>query len=481
MDEIVKEWLESYIEYNTKKAYRSGILLFLDFIGKSSEEYVKSLVKDSHAEEFEELLSRYGSVRRIVRALGKEVEKFYNTYAFKEDVERFVTYAKRQGKSSATINLYINAIRVFFRKMFLLTLSEDDWRDIRIKYKGGKVIEDEAGTPELWRAILMNMNPCYRSLFLFLLSSGCRISEALELKISDFDFDKDPPRAVIRAEYTKTNESRIVFFTNEAKEEILKWLKYRKTRKKRNGKSFEDERVWPVTDTSVRVALHNALDRARGLNSFKVYERERVISRRGKRRIEIWKRYKIHIHSARKFFRTYAVKGMNLDMVEQLMGHRGYLTEYRRHTVEELANEYKKAEPYLTIFKSSVQDIRKEMELIRIEDLDKILESVGVPIEKRLEVMKKVISRRYYIAEGEFNAQIISRGLDGLRYLDIETLKEIRIELMKLLKEGKNDRNTNNCPNQKIVDLDELESYLNSGWKFVSVLPNNKVVVEKVS
>ena len=470
----MKEWLESYIEHSTKRAYKSGVLLFLDFIGKSSEEYVKSLIKDSHADEFEELLSRYGSVRRIVRALGREVERFYNTYAFKEDVERFVVYAKRQGKSSTTINLYTNAVRIFFRKMFLLTLSKDDWRDVRIRYRGGRVIEDEAGTPELWRGILMNMNLCYRSLFLFLLSSGCRISEALRLKVSDFEFNKDPPRVIIRAEYTKSNESRVVFFTNEAKEEILKWLKHRKTKKKRNGRGFESERVWPITDVSVRVALHNALGRVKGLNSFKVYERERVVNRRGGKRVEVWRRYKIHVHSARKFFRTYAVKGMNLDMVEQLMGHRGYLTEYRRHTVEDLANEYKRAEPHLTIFKSSVQDIRKELELIRVEDLDKILESIGVPIQKRLEVMKRVIGKRYYIAEGEFNAHATS--IDGLRGLDIETLREIRVELLKLLKVSGSE---GNCSDQRIVSLDELENYLSNGWRFISVLPNSKVVVEK--
>ncbi len=48
------------------------------------------------------------------------------------------------------------------------------------------------------------------------IASGMRIGEIVQLKISDIDFESRPTKIRIRADTTKTKQSRETFLTNEA-------------------------------------------------------------------------------------------------------------------------------------------------------------------------------------------------------------------------------------------------------------------------
>ena len=87
-----------------------------------------------------------------------------------------------------------------------------------------------------------------RALILFLLSSGGRTGEALQLLEEDIDLEADPPRAHIRREYTKAGVGeRTVFFSYEARDAIRDWLQVKDSLDKRGrGDSYKgDKRVFP--------------------------------------------------------------------------------------------------------------------------------------------------------------------------------------------------------------------------------------------
>ena len=104
---------------------------------------------------------------------------------------------------------------------------------------------------------------------------------------------------------------------------------------------------------------------------------------------------KFRPHSIRKFFRTYLVgHGCNVDIVEVLMGHRGYLTEaYRKYSEEKLATYYReKIEPLLTIFGNVQQLIELKQNfgerLKRLEDENKRLRQENMELRQELLEMK---------------------------------------------------------------------------------------------
>ena len=50
---------------------------------------------------------------------------------------------------------------------------------------------------------------------MLLAATGMRATEALSTRITDLDFDSNPPKLFVRGEYTKTKVDRIIFLTEE--------------------------------------------------------------------------------------------------------------------------------------------------------------------------------------------------------------------------------------------------------------------------
>ena len=88
-----------------------------------------------------------------------------------------------------TINTYITAVLSYYRDNGI-TLEPEAWRRIkkRLLPPAKPSTFDKASTHEDWKRILIHMSIKSRSLFLFILSSGCRIGEAPQLRIFDLDF-----------------------------------------------------------------------------------------------------------------------------------------------------------------------------------------------------------------------------------------------------------------------------------------------------
>jgi integrase len=77
------------------------------------------------------------------------------------------------------------------------------------------------------RAFLSHCDTKTRALALVLLSSGLRIGEAFQLRMSDLRLDQYPVAIHVRAETAKTRHHRVTFMSSEAKEALLEWLRIR--------------------------------------------------------------------------------------------------------------------------------------------------------------------------------------------------------------------------------------------------------------
>ena len=324
----IEKFLSLYPKENTKGVYRAGIYDFLDCIyGKVRK---GKRVTKKEAEEYERLAERYFSEER---------DRF-------EDLLKFVAYMNGHPPIGAKAKIagvkeFLNYYGVEFTQRQLKQLSTK-----MPKGKTARTAEKDVDVETL-RKILAHADLKLRALVLTLASSGMRIGEALQIRLSDVDLSKNPAEIVVRGEYTKSGDTRVVFISREAKEALSEWLKvrdsYLKSAANRNRalvekaeageKAIDDDRLFPFSDRNVREMWENALKKAGLWNKDSSTGRSQI-----------------RIHALRKFFRSQLALGCPVDIVEALMGHEGYLTEaYRRYTKKQMAEYYSKGEHLLLV------------------------------------------------------------------------------------------------------------------------------------
>lgn len=335
-----------------------------------------------------------------------------------------------------TINAYVAAV-ISYYKDHGITLDPIAWQNIRRRLlpPAHATTFDKAGTHDEWKRILSYMTLKPRSLFLFLLSSGCRIGETLQLRISDLDLATDPPRAYIRPEYTKGGfGGRIVFFTYEARDAIEQYLELKLNlglKKKTPHRVYipkwhryvyfeehEDDRVWDINHQTASEFLYEALRRA-GLD-----ERDPRTGRR-----------LIHIHSTRKFFRSNC--GLPDALTHALMGHRGYLDRsYLRLDPDKAGEEYKNiAIPRLSIFERTTTD--------KLEILKTIARSLGISDDRIATTLQNTKDRGFYdisLAIGQLIKQELSKPKKEYIIAEENQVQGLLLEgydIVKVLNDGR--------------------------------------------
>jgi len=126
-------------------------------------------------------------------------------------------------------------------KQFLLEydveIKSKIWRNIRNRGKRYRPItENKIPTNEELKQILQYGGINARALFLVLSSSGMRIGEATKITWDDIDFKTR--KISIKAGYTKTDNSRYTFISEEALDALIEWKKniknYHKNKEKKS-------------------------------------------------------------------------------------------------------------------------------------------------------------------------------------------------------------------------------------------------------
>jgi len=231
-------------------------------------------------------------------------------------------------------------------------------RKFKIKVKLPKIVlnDIQALTKEDITNIL---NACsdirLKTYVMLLAATGMRASEALSIRLVDCELSNNPPRLLIRGEYTKTKVSRFVFLTQELIRQLSLWLEYKhRTRRicfkgENNGKTRIEYKTLARNDHDLLFAVNQdnpnikwlynqfAVSFGKTLDRIGMGDREEV--GRGRRR-------RITLHSMRRFVKSTVSDLGYGDFSEFMIGHSS--STYYRRTAEEKAVLFQKIEPYLT-------------------------------------------------------------------------------------------------------------------------------------
>ncbi len=246
-----------------------------------------------------------------------------------EDV--LLDYVAEIKKRNSSMTVHFKLVPL--RHLLELYGLQVNWKRIeKIVPKKRTVRRDMPVTRDIVKQVLPLLRPNKRIVIWFLYGTGCRVNEALDLRVKDFDLSADPPRVRVITE--KSGIERIVFLPRDLANEINAWIT--KHRLGPDDLVFFSE-LGPghrLSDEKVRKAFQNALRRLGLL--------KRDASGKG---------WNYTIHGLRDNYKTVLTNaGVQGLVVEMLMGHdTGLDASYYKPTVEELAREWKKAEMYLRL------------------------------------------------------------------------------------------------------------------------------------
>jgi integrase len=316
---ILAKWLQEFKSINTQRTYRTAIRKYKEVLGiETLEKYVKNNPDTE------------GDIRKFLAAL--------------------------DGSPSKTVTCYGRIVKVFFQDHGV-KVPDDAWKKIRrrgfMPKRTKAETKDKKPTRAMLKKILNYADLKARAMILFLISSGARIGETLQLVKDDFDFNSDPPRVHIRAQYTKGGVGeRTAYFSYEARDAIQDWLNIKDTLTKRGAYGdYSGKRVFSWGKSTSQFMWNMACDKAR------IGTKDKRTGRR------IY-----HLHSLRKFFRTKI--GLDIDIINALMGHAEYLDDsyLRLEEAGEIAAAYLEAMPNVSVYEVEDQELKEETEALREEN-----------------------------------------------------------------------------------------------------------------
>jgi len=437
----VEDFLKQYTSSSTRKTYTYALKEFFGSVyGKCEGPELEAFGERYFAER-----CKYDNERRTWSFIDKE--------KIEQDIKDFMSrHIKAPPK---TRRLQMSAIRTFLRENHV-ELEEYFWIHLAKTIRGSKAVtQDKVPSTVELRKIITHMPIQGKALYLTLASSGMRIGETLKLELDDLDLNSDPCKVTLRAAYTKSGNKRVTFISREAKEAVVEWLKTRadyiraasekslyRPGYKISQKEFEaakqarlesEKRLFPFDEATAYAIWKNATRKA-GFNG----------------KDKTTKRNEMHPHTLRKFFRTKMAQLVEVDAVEALMGHDGYLTnEYRRYEPEELAKFYQQGEPAVLIFTDAgeIQKVKadlaetKEHQRTIIEGLQaenynlkeqqrkqqEQIEGQQKDLDDLKDVVEHLMKQQYDQAEYKSNSEIAKKlGLGPTKEQQAEALKKAR-------------------------------------------------------
>jgi integrase len=191
---------------------------------------------------------------------------------------------------------------------------------------------------------------------MFLAAGGFRAVEALSVRIKDIDFNSDPTTVFVRGKYTKTKSDRIVFLTQEVRQQLKLWLDYKhRTRRisytdQNKGKIITKYRTPSRNNEDLVFAVYQKKDFPNPDNLYKNLGKSfsETLDRtdKGTREEVNERRRQITLHSFRRFVKTTISDLGYQDFSEYFIGHSG--STYWTKKDSEKAEIFRKIEPYLT-------------------------------------------------------------------------------------------------------------------------------------
>jgi len=209
-----------------------------------------------------------------------------------ENIKQFLLNKQDKNYFSQTTNLYLNAIKFFYREV--LKIPEK----INLKFaKRSKKLPIVLSREEIKNIIETIKNPKHKLIISLAYGAGLRISEVVNLKIKDVNLEE----LTIHLKNAKGKKDRITIFPEKIKIDLQNLV----AGKNLSDYVFESERGGKLTERTAQKILENAL-----------------------RKIGVKK--EATFHSLRHSFATHLLEnGVDVHYVQELLGHQNIRTTQR--------------------------------------------------------------------------------------------------------------------------------------------------------
>ncbi|RLC34951.1 hypothetical protein DRH14_01885, partial [Candidatus Shapirobacteria bacterium] len=204
-------------------------------------------------------------------------------------IKKFLIKKQNSGKSSQTVNLYLNAVKFFYREIIKSPEA------ISLKFPRHSLKLPIVLTRSEVKIITKQIsNPKHKLMILLAYSSGLRVSEIINLKRGDIDLEEN----TIHLKNTKGKKDRITILSEKLKASLMTLILNKKTK----DYVFESERGGKLTTSTPQKVFRKAL-----------------------KKVSIKK--SATFHSLRHSFATHLLEnGTDIRYVQKLLGHKNIRT-----------------------------------------------------------------------------------------------------------------------------------------------------------
>lgn len=204
-------------------------------------------------------------------------------------IKRYLLEKQERGQAPQTINLYLNAIKYFYRDIFKSPVRID------LKFaKTSKKLPIVLSRAEIEKIISSIENRKHKLLISLSYGAGLRVSEAINLKIKDLDLEE----LTIHVKNAKGGKDRITVFPEKLQSDLIEITNLRD----KNDYVFASERGGKLTERTAQKVFENAL-RKTGIQKDATF------------------------HSLRHSFATHLLEnGVDIRYVQELLGHQNIRT-----------------------------------------------------------------------------------------------------------------------------------------------------------
>lgn len=200
------------------------------------------------------------------------------------DIRNYLEKMADAGKSASTLNIVYNALKFYFEKIlrrsFFLNIP---------RAKKAKILPEVFTKDEVKKILGTIQNVKHKLLLGLMYSSGLRVSEVVNVKVGDLDFQSK----MLRVRQAKGAKDRMTILSEKVAGVLGKYVK----NKKADDYVFKSERGGKLTERSVQKVFTGALQKS-----------------------DVKK--KASCHSLRHSFATHLLEsGTDIRYIQELLGH----------------------------------------------------------------------------------------------------------------------------------------------------------------
>jgi len=361
IDDYLQKKFRISHSFDTRNSYRTALKKFTEFL------------RIKHNYSLEQLL---GLISEKLDPL--DVLDEYYTF-----LSNYQTRTKRNGYSSEAINFYIRIAKDFLNHQGCKIYNED----MKMKFRLPKRVSayQKGLTREVINRVIRFANPKLATIILMACSSGMRIGEIIQLKLSDVDLSTTPTTITIRGITTKTRETRLTHISSEAANSLQDYLArygpqneylFLREHELKNPEVSDEEKYFKyvmATKHNLESQLSRCIKKIPELNAKNENQN-----------------YWIHFHAFRAWFKTQVTDSHQSDFAEALMGHKSLKLVYYRQNDKVRSETYQNIEYCLTIADTEKLDrnyseMQKDNQELRgiVDNLSRQLQNLEKKIEFR--------------------------------------------------------------------------------------------------